>query len=131
MKKTFKLFDELKIYTYRKKLANGVEVPVRTYGYAMTEDFARKYLSTGTDEQIKQRKAEFKTLPQEAEETPKAEPKEAPKTDEKTAEDLSKLNYIQLKNLAQKKGYPKEDWGGLKSKNDLLAYIETQTAVED
>lgn len=117
MEKSFKLFDELKIYTYRKTLENGVEVPVRTYGYAMTEEFAQSYLTEGTDEQIRERRKEFKKLPKN--ELPQEE-----STDKQEQKDLSEMTFNELKEFALKNELPQEDWGKIKKKDELLAYLE-------
>lgn len=64
-KKTFELNAKERntIFTY---VEDGR--PVRSYGYKMTEDFAEKLLSTGTEKQIAERKKAFKTLPKTSEE---------------------------------------------------------------
>jgi len=108
MEKTFTLRDNLAIYSYKKTLENGTQVNVRTYGHSMTEEFARAYLTKGTEEQIAARKAQFKVLPVLDEET---------ETDELAGKTLK-----ELKDYAVEMGYPREDWENLK-KNDLLAYL--------
>lgn len=79
MEKTFKLRDELAIYTFREVNENGVGYPVRTYGYLMTEEFAQKYLTTGTEEEIEERKKQFKVLPNFQEENQEENQEEKPK----------------------------------------------------
>lgn len=113
---TFKLFDNNEIYTYRKTNKAGVTLPVRTYGYLMTEEFAEAYLTEGTEEEIKKRKTEFKILPK------------AFTTDSKEEDtnDLSSLKVAELKALAEEKGLPEEDWKGLK-KDELILYLEANT----
>jgi hypothetical protein len=49
------------IFTY----LNDKKRPVRTYGFNMTEDFAKQYLSTGNKAQKEDRKKAFKVLPGE------------------------------------------------------------------
>ena len=57
--KNFQVRDNTKIYTYR---VEGQSV-ARCYGSDMTEEFALAYLENGTEEEIEQRKKEFKVLP--------------------------------------------------------------------
>ena len=63
MEKTFELNNNAKniIHTYRID-----KRPIRTYGYKMTEEFAKAYLEHGTTEQIEARKQWFRKLPKEA-----------------------------------------------------------------
>ncbi|MEJ8604640.1 hypothetical protein JSO60_06700 [Riemerella anatipestifer] len=108
--KTFKLFDNSIIYTYHEKNKSGNKIPVRTFGYLMTEDFALNYLTKGTPEQIEERKQQFKILP------------EFPS--EETEQDLDELNVAELKKLALEKGLKEEDLKGLK-KSDLILLIKS------
>ncbi len=60
--KSYKLSDKHRndILTY---LEDGR--PIRTYGYKMTEDFAKNFLSLGSKEEIEERKKLFTSLPKD------------------------------------------------------------------
>jgi hypothetical protein len=59
MSKSFEIRDRSKIYSYRKE----GQLVARCYGSDMTEEFANEYLANGTQEEIEERKKEFKVLP--------------------------------------------------------------------
>lgn len=113
---TFKLRDQHKIYTYvNEDEETGIKRPVRTYGNLMSEEFAEKYLTVGSEDQIKERKAEFKVLPEQF-------------RDKQTSGDevkLSSLKVDDLKALAAEKQYPEDEYKSLK-KDDLVAYLEAK-----
>lgn len=122
-KKSFKLRDELAIYTYIKTLENGVKIPVRTYGYTMSEDFARKYLTIGTPEQLKDREKQFKILP-------KIDESNDNNDNNDNSDDLSNMSFKQLQEFATERGFPQDDWKSLKSKEKLSAYLEANMLTE-
>ncbi|MCQ4154545.1 hypothetical protein NNL19_02890 [Riemerella anatipestifer] len=144
--KTFKLFDNSIIYTYHEKNKSGNKIPVRTFGYLMTEDFALNYLTKGTPEQIEERKQQFKILPefpseetkQDLEEKENLNPKQETEGDletldegentadnkQETEQDLDALKVAELKKLALEKGLKEEDLKGLK-KSDLILLIKS------
>lgn len=107
--KTFVLRDSHRIYTFEER-RNNRAFKVRSYGYAMTEDYARKYLTTGTEEQLAARRAEFKVLPSGLEEK---------------KDTASEKTLKELKEEAKKKGYDEKEWGKLK-KEELIAYLESK-----
>lgn len=65
MEKTFKLKrgEQHNVHTYYKDKS-----PVRSYGWKMTEEFAKAFLSLGTQEQLEKRKDIFEALPKVKEE---------------------------------------------------------------
>lgn len=102
--KTFRLRKPHLIYSYDiLDEKAGRNVRKRTYGHNMTEEFAVAYLTNGTPEQITERKAEFATLPEQS-------------------ADLSKMKVQELKDLAEEKGLPSEEWENLK-KDELISYL--------
>ncbi|WP_143154099.1 hypothetical protein [Cruoricaptor ignavus] len=114
--KTFQLRDAHKIYTYEQyDEGAGRSFKIRTYGHQMTEDFARKYLEIGTDEQLKDRKAEFKVLPQ-------AEGKKPEEKNTKTLKEMQKE--------AAEKGYEESEWKSLK-KDELEVYLQSKEIDEE
>lgn len=48
-------------------------IPRRLYGNAITDEFAKKYLSVGTPEELEERKKQFKKIPEENKKEIKAE----------------------------------------------------------
>lgn len=97
----------------------GRYIRKRSYGYNMTEEFAVKYLTVGTTEQIEERKTRFKVLPAQI---------LNPALD--TTEDVQDggfdgLNKSELQSIATEKGYSQEEWGKLK-KDDLIAYLKAK-----
>ena len=107
----FKLKDNTSIFSYQYKHENGRVMTARTYGYAMTQEFALEYLKNAKKDELEKRQSEFKILPSVAD-APKQEP---------TAE----LTKKELQDLATKKGYKKSEWEKL-NKTDLILYIESQ-----
>lgn len=67
-----KKFTPMETKTFKLKLSQNDVIhsyrnenrTIRTYGYKMTETFARAYLTNGTDEQIEKRKKLFDVLPE-------------------------------------------------------------------
>ncbi len=111
--KTFQLKDPNEIYTYHViDEGSDIQRPVRTYGYLMSEEFAEKYLTTGSEEIIEKRKQEFKILPEKS----------------NAESGLSAKTVAELKAIAIEKEYPETEWKSLK-KYDLIAYLETK-AIE-
>ena len=108
---TFQLRDKNKIYSYDFKHKNGRMIRTRVYGNLMTEEFAEKYLTEGSEEELQERRSEFKTLP-------------AKFIDENTDDDpVKKKSLKDLQQIASEKQYPEDDWKKLK-KEDLIAYLD-------
>mgnify|MGYP003451108695 FL=1 len=114
--KTFRLKNSNLVYTFKRKIdGSDRSKPVRSFGYKMTEEFAKEYLTSGTDEEIAKRKLEFSVLPKE----------EKVLQVEENESDVSKLTKAKLIDLAIDKDYPMEEWGELK-KDELIAYLEAK-----
>lgn len=63
MSTTFEIKDKLKIYRFQKEV-NGHLKTFRSYGYAMTEEFAENYVEAAKDETDKKDRLHiFKTVP--------------------------------------------------------------------
>lgn len=79
-KKTFIVANPHKIHTFENKdwKKNGYRPIERVYGSNMTEEWAKLYLTSGSKEQIEERKKDFKKLP-ELKVTPKASSTKAKK----------------------------------------------------
>lgn len=129
--KTFEIKDKSKLYSFNfKKKGQERVFTSRNYGDVMTEEFAIEYLENAKDnpELFNQRKAEFKILPRKF-----ADKKEAKPANEvvnagagEVVVDLSKLKLVELQNLATERGYPAQDWDKIKSKADMITYIEAK-----
>ena len=129
--KTFEIKDKSKLYSFNfKKKGQERVFTSRNYGDVMTEEFANEYLENAKDnpELFNQRKAEFKILPRKF-----ADKKEAKPANEavnagagEVVVDLSKLKLVELQNLATERGYPAQDWDKIKSKADMITYIEAK-----
>ena len=76
----------------------------------MDEDFAEEYLSKGTADEIKNRKSEFKILPEKLRD--------------------SKDELMELKELALERGYPAEEYEKVKEEAEMVAYLETKAKTE-
>ncbi|MDV4026790.1 hypothetical protein CMT52_20940 [Elizabethkingia anophelis] len=91
----------------------------------MTEEFAENYLTHGTEEEIQERKNQFRILPEKF---------TAPQEDEEDTSDdvvdLSKLTKEKLQALATEKEFPKEEWQSLK-KDELITYLGSKLIEED
>lgn len=61
MEQTFILFDTQKIYSFRSKKTGSVK---HRYGFKMDEEYAIEYLTNGTQDEIENRKKDFKKLPE-------------------------------------------------------------------
>jgi hypothetical protein len=76
-----KRFYRHEILTYKE---NGR--PRRVYGKDMTDEFAEKYLTTGTLEEIEERKKKFEIIPEDEQEEKKEETKKAAPKKQETKE---------------------------------------------
>lgn len=126
-KQTFRIKDRNKLYAYNfKKKGQNRDFTSRTYGDVMSEEFALGYLDSAADNEdlLNERKAEFSVLPGKyaKNETP-ADP-DAPV-------DLTKLKMAELQAIATEKEYPAEEWDKLKSKADVIAYLEAKALTAD
>lgn len=122
-KNTFKIKDKTKLYSYNfKKKGQDRDFTARTYGDVMTEDFAVAYLDAAKDdaELLAERKAQFSQLPKKYAEAVSGD------DSEDTAQDLTKLKLAELQAIAAEKGYPADEWEKLKSKADVVAYLEAK-----
>lgn len=120
-KKTFQIRNKNIIYAYNfKKKGQDRLFTSRTYGDIMTEEFAIAYLDNASDDEelLNKRKAEFSILPSKYLSTDKIESTEST--------DLSKLKLAELQDIAREKYYPTEEWEKLKSKADVIAYLEAK-----
>lgn len=100
MSTTFEIKDKLKIYRYQKEV-NGHLKTFRSYGYAMTEEFAENYIEAAKNETDKKDRLHiFKTAPAKfrestAEEIEAAKLLDDGKSKEKTLKDY-KLKELKL-----------------------------------
>ena len=128
-KQTFKIKDRNKLYAYNfKKKGQGREFTSRTYGDVMSEEFAIGYLDSAADNEdlLNERKAEFSVLPGKYAKT------ETPAdVDPNAPVDLTKLKMAELQAIATEKDYPAEEWDKLKSKADVIAYLEAKALTAD
>ena len=70
------------------------------------EEFAEKYLTEGSEEELQERRSEFKTLP-------------AKFIDENTDDDpVKKKSLKDLQQIASEKQYPEDDWKKLKKEQN-------------
>jgi hypothetical protein len=130
--KTFRLKNSNLVYTFKRKIEGSERSkPVRSFGYKMTEEFAKEYLTSGTDEEIAKRKLEFSVLPKEEKASETTLIIGTVKGDvhdsqvEENESDFSKLTKAKLIDLAIDKDYPIEEWEELK-KDELIAYLEAK-----
>lgn len=111
--KTFKLRDNSIIYSFdRADKKTKRMMRSRMYGNIMTEKFAEDYLTHGSEEQIAERKKQFKVLP-----------KKFQANDDAPA-DLIPEKLADMKALAAEKGYPAEEYASINTKADMKAYLE-------
>lgn len=125
-KNTFKIKDKTKLYSFNfKKKGQDRDFTSRTYGDVMTEDFAVAYLDNAAEnaELLAERKAQFSQLPKKYAEVIAEDSDE---DSEDTAQDLTKLKLAELQAIATEKGYPADEWEKLKSKADVIAYLEAK-----
>lgn len=127
--KTFDLINNAIIYSYDfedKRIKRLVRK--RVYGNLMSEQFAEEYLTIGTDEQIEDRKKQFRVLPAKFRENLEtAKNANTSKYPEKLAD---------MKTFASEKGYPEEEYKDITRKADMVVYLdakelETTNAVND
>lgn len=132
-KQTFKIKDRAKLYSYNfKKEDQDRDFTSRTYGDVMTEEFAIGYLDSASEDEelLNQRKAEFSELPAKY-------AKKETNTDTKDLIpeggdlDLTKLKMAELQAIATEKAYPTEEWEKLKSKAEVIAYLEAKALPVD
>ena len=131
---TFRVKNKNRIYAYNfKSKESGRILTNRVYGDLMTEEFANAYLDAviTNKEELDRRKSEFSILPEKFrtkvdEVKPVKEVQENEVEEDKTKVELAFLKFEELKSIASEKGYPQEEWGSLKSKKDLAAYIEAK-----
>ncbi|KUY29392.1 hypothetical protein [Elizabethkingia ursingii] len=117
--KTFLLKNNNIIYSYdvyNEELKRSIRN--RSYGNKMTEEFAENYLTHGTEEEIIQRKNQFRILPEKFIELEEEETSG-------DVVDLSKFTKEKLKQLATEQEFPKEEWQSLK-KDELVTYISSK-----
>lgn len=128
-KKTFEVKNKSIIYSYNfKKKGLDREFTARTYGDVMTEDFALAYLDSAAEDKelLNKRKAEFSVLPSKyAKKEDTTNTSKAGSEDGKDV-DLSKLKLVDLQAIATEKQYPAEEWEKIKSKADLIAYLDAK-----
>ena len=128
-KNTFKIKDRNKLYAYNfKKKDQDRLFTSRTYGDVMTEEFAIGYLDSASEDEelLNQRKAEFSELPAKY-----AKKEAVAEVDPNAPVDLSKLKMADLQAIATEKAYPAEEWDKLKSKADVIAYLEAKALTAD
>lgn len=129
-KQTFKIKDRNKLYSYNfKKKDQDRLFTSRTYGDVMTEEFAIGYLDSAAEDEelLNQRKAEFAELPSKYAKKEVA----ADDLDPDAPVDLTKLKMADLQAIATGKAYPAEEWEKLKSKADVIAYLEAKALTSE
>lgn len=122
---SFKIKNRIKIYKY---VGEDGRVK-RVYGDVMSDSFAIDYLKNAENDLdlLGKRKAEFSILPEQFRDEVKAEDKGSEDGDE--AQELPKT-LKGLKELAEQKGYPEDEWSDIKTIADMKLYVETQLSVE-
>lgn len=127
-KQTFKIKDRAKLYSYNfKKKGQDRDFTSRTYGDVMTEEFAIGYLDSALEDEelLNQRKVEFSELPAKyAKKEANVDTKDL--NSKGGALDLTKLKMAELQAIATEKAYPSEEWEKLKSKAEVIAYLDAK-----
>lgn len=120
--KTFELINNAIIYSYdyEDEKINRV-IRKRVYGNLMTDQFAEEYLTNGSEDQIEERKKEFRLLPEKFRDSV-----EEANVDVNDTEKLA-----ELKATAAEKGYPEEEYQDIDNDADMSVYIETKELEEE